>query len=463
MNMLHSKIIKGLFIFILSILFYCCNEKDKTVGNIESLNTINETKNNNVIHIMGHWYGEGKKELLVREQVREFSFLNQDLAIDLQFPHHIFKFNDEAELYFIECDSIAQMVRMNKWPFDILFCDQERYKRVGMLVNDPEWGKKYLVDFSQEPWFINAHKEKFFETGNYINLYGGTLPGPFIEGVISILFVSDEVEKKLGLQIKDLDMTFDDFLSYAKVVYEYNQTHSEKITFLSTQYQYAIDNLFNQLVTSYHEKSSFSSINESLKAVEQTYKAFEELARYKAIDQYIPYQHLAYDIGQRILFDKQCLFNLQPSWIFMFWKKSNPEGTKKMRPCEIPSFAGKKSPYYSGFYQTIFVVPKNSANSEAGKRFIKFLTSTQTADKWVKYAVCPTGMKTSIAYTDFGQNVYEKFFQHLQKKYGNNQIDVNISKLLFNSDKAIDFKYKDVLAGRMSAQEAMLQLQRQIR
>lgn len=450
------------FILILNAIVGCGKKEDMRVEPVQKNAFLTTPNDKSLLRIMGHWYGEGKKELLVRQAVREFSFLNQDLVIDLQFPHHIFKFNDESELYFIECDSIEQMVRQNKWPFDVLFVDKERYRQVGENLNDREWGRKYLVDFSKEPWFIEAHKAGLFETIPVAADYGGILPGPLIEGITHILFISEEVEKKVGLKVKDIDMTFDDFLSYAKVVDEYNRTHSDKVTFFSRQYNYAIDNLFKQLVTSYYGKTHFSSMQESLAAMEKTYKAFEQLSAYNVLDQHMEYSHLAYDIAQRILFDKQCLFNLQPTWIILFWNKSNPEGLKKMRPCEIPSFAGKVSPYYSGFFQAIFVVPKYANNPEAGKRFIRYITSTETADRWVKYSKCPTGMKNTISYTDFGQDMYEKFFQHLQKKYGNNQVDVRLNELLFNTKKTLNFRYTDVLEGRLSATEAMAQLRRQL-
>jgi ABC-type glycerol-3-phosphate transport system substrate-binding protein len=452
------------YILILLLILSSCRKQDTISEQVTIVKNYNafSSSNQQLLRIMGHWYGEGKKELLVREAVREFSLLNQDLTIDLQFPHQIFKFNDEAELYFIECDSIEQMIKLNKWPFDVLFCDKERYRLVSERVNDKEWGKKYLVDFSQESWFQKAHKDGLFETLHLSENYGGILPGPIIEGITHILFVSEEVEKKIGLKVKDFDMTYDDFLSYAKIVDEYNKTHSEKFTFFSKQYQYAIDNLFKQLVTSYYGKKEFSSYNESYAALDYTYKAFEELSKYHVLDQHMDYSHLAYDIAQRILFDKQCLFNLQPTWLILLWNKSNPEGLKKLRPCEIPSFEGKISPFYSGFFQVIFVVPKNSQNPEGGKRFIQFITTTETADKWVKYSKSPTGLKTSISYTDFGQNMYEKFFQHIQQKYGNNQMDVNLNELLFNTTKTIDFKYSEVLSGNLSASDAMKNIRKVI-
>ncbi len=454
--------LKYLIVFLIFLLSACRNKEVDTFISVQKKSINISNNNRSLVRIMGHWYDEGKKELLVRDAVREFAFLNQDLQVELQFPHHIFKFNDEAELYFIECDSIEQMVRLNKWPFDVLFVDKERYRVVGERIGDMEWGKKFLIDFSQEPWFIQTHKPGLFENIPLSEDYGGILPGPIIEGITHILFVSEEVEKKVGIKVKELNMTYDEFLSYAKAVDEYNRTHSEKVTFFSKQYQYAIDNLFKQLLTSYYGKTTYSSHEESLAALAYTYRAFEELSRYHVLDQHMEYSHLAYDIAQRILFDKQCLFNLQPTWLILLWNKSYPEGLKKIRPCEIPSFAGKISPFYSGFFQCIFVVPKYAQNPEAGKRFIKHITTTETADKWVKYSKCPTGMRNTISYTDFGQDIYEKFFQHLQKKYGNNQIDVKLNELLFNTKKTLNFRYNDVLEGNLTADEAMAQLKRQL-
>ncbi len=456
---------KSWYIFILISTFFvflACSKKTEVPTKV-AVETFVKSQNVNKLRIMGHWYGEGKKELLVRELVREFSLLNQDLDIELEFPHQIFKFDDEAELYFIECDSIQGMVEKNSWPFDVLFCDQERYKKVGQQINDMQWGKKYLTDFSQEPWFKAAHKDGLFETINFAEKYGGTLPGPIIEGIVNILFVSEDVEQKVGIKVKDFDMTYDDFLSYAKAIYVYNKNTSDKISFFSRQYQFAIDNLFKQLTMSALGKSVVTSYQEAFDALSDAYEAFEQLAKYDPLVQYVNYSNLQVDVAQRKLYEKKFLFNIEPSWMILLWNKLNPDGLKKMRPCEIPSFTGKASPYYSGFFQVIFVVPKNCANPEAGKRFIKFITSNETADKWVKYSKCPTGLKNTISYTDFGQDKYEKYFRHLQKKYGNNQVDVNLANLLFNTNANIDFHYTEVLEGKISASEALRLLKMQIR
>jgi hypothetical protein len=43
-------------------------------------------------------------------------------------------------------------------------------------LGNPEWGKEYLVNFLDEPWFVNAHKNGMFNTNRYTEKYG-ELPG----------------------------------------------------------------------------------------------------------------------------------------------------------------------------------------------------------------------------------------------------------------------------------------------
>ena len=414
------------------------------------------------LRIMGHWLGEGKKELIVRESVREFSLLNQNSQILLEFPNQIFDV-EESQLYFAECDSISKMVLANKWPWDVLFCDQERYRRVGELINDPNWGETYLVDFSKRPWFINVHKNGLFESSNYKARYGNTIPGPILEGITDIMFVSEEVENKLGIKVKSLDMTSGELLQYAKAVYDYNTSHSDKITFFSTQLVNATSLLFMQLLLSEYGKTKPGSRGEGIRALEKTYKFLEQLSKYKPTEQYIDYTGILYDKAQRILFHDKCLFSLQPTWMYLLWQNSNPEGIKKMRPCEIPSLDAGVSNFYVGMFQVIFVVPKNAQNPEAAERFIQFISSAETADKWIKYSKCPTGLKTTISYTDFGQDLFDIFFQHLQKKYGNNQTEIDLSSYVLNSKSTIDFKVPDVLNGNLTAAQALNNAIRQIR
>jgi ABC-type glycerol-3-phosphate transport system substrate-binding protein len=448
--------------YIIAFAALSCNVNETKPEQFSHTNTVINNKSS-ALRMMGHWYGEGKKETLVKEMVREFSLLHQEVEFQLEFPNQIFNNVPEAELYFAECDSIEGMIRKNSWPFDVLFCDQERYKRVGQQINDPNWGKTYLVDFSEETWYKDAHKNGLIEDMGLKERYGGIMPGPVIEGITNIMFVSQHIESLLGIKVKDLDMTISDFLSYAKAVYDYNNSHSEKITFFSTQYNNATTNLFSQLVNSAYGKTQPGNRDEGLKAFEEAYKALELLAQYNPISQNYSSTGMTYDAGMRMLRHTQCLFTIQPTWMILLWNQSNPEGFLQMRPCEIPALDNRTSSFYPGFCQVVFVVPKSAANCEKAKEFIKFISTTETADKWVKYSKCPTGMRTSISYTDFGQDKYEIFFRHIQKKYGNNQFDVNLAKQMFNKDITLNLAVDNVLNGDMNLAEAMRNIQKQIR
>ena len=116
------------------------------------------------IKMMGQWYGEGKKELMIRELVQDFSFYNQDINATLEFPYQTFKKSGDIDFFSFQNDSVVKMIQTNNWPFDIIICDESRYLAVGDKVKDQNWGKTYLEDFSNEQWFKDAHKSGLIES-----------------------------------------------------------------------------------------------------------------------------------------------------------------------------------------------------------------------------------------------------------------------------------------------------------
>ena len=78
------------------------------------------------------------------------------------------------------------------------------------------------MDFKNEPWFKEAHKESLFNGTHSSQSFGGIAPGAYIEGVWNVLYVSSIGEQKIGIKVKRYDMTLDDFSGYAKAVYSYN-------------------------------------------------------------------------------------------------------------------------------------------------------------------------------------------------------------------------------------------------
>lgn len=448
-----------LFLILLSVLLStnCC-DRDRSYSPKINGKIMQKQTSVTTINMMGQWYGEGEKELYVKELVRDFSFLNQDIDVNIKFSYQIFNKPPNQDFSWSDCDTIVQMIKQNKWTFDILLVDKYRYFHIGELLHDQNWGQKYLVNFLDEPWFKEVHKNGLFDSTEISKSYGGMVPGPVIEGISNLIFASEYVENLIGLKVKDYGMTFNDFLSYAKAVNNYNSNHNDKITFLSLQNSSSTTTLFNQLAISALGKEKALNKGEGLQALAKVYDELAELSKYEPIRQLPPMTN-----DPRALYFENCLFNIQASWMVLLWDKANAKATAQMRPCELPSFKDKKAPYYPGYSQVIFVVPKYSKNREAAMRLMKYFSSTESADKWIKYAKCPTGLKNSEIYSDFGEDKYSLIYKHLQSKYGNNQREFDISKIFFNSDKPFDFKIDDVLLGKITAEEALRYVKMQLR
>lgn len=461
----RSKIFHGypvkLVILLFPFLLFECQSSEKKVQ-VQGTELRQQSSDNiTQLNWMAPWYGEGSKEQMMREAGRNFAFIHQ--AIDLET-----KFTNEAypDLFWWTAvsEGMLDMIEKDEWPYDVLICEKGHYKNIATALNDPHWAEKYLVDFSKEDWFVEAHREGVLKSESVISTYEGIVPGPLLEGTIYILYVSTEVEEKLGIQAKRLDMTFDDFLEYAKVVYQYNQTHSDKIGFFSTQDASAVSRLFKHLTLTAYGKEKFLSKQASYKALATAYEAFEELSKYKPTESFVDYGELDDNNIQYQLNEKDYLFNMEATWIYNIWEGSNPEGVKVMRPCELPSIEGKTPTHYEGDFQTIFAVPKRGKHVEEAKKLIRYLTSSDIGEEWIKNTRCPTGLKTRISMTDFGQGEFDVFFRHMEDKYGINFKETDLYTLLWGKSPSYpydevtfnaDFMHQDVLNGNISAREAL--------
>jgi ABC-type glycerol-3-phosphate transport system substrate-binding protein len=422
----------------------------------KNISGVSAGKSKITIKWLGQWHGEGKKEQLIRETAREFTFLHQNIEIDLEFPYQMAKLKADAAISSdVTKDTIIKMIVKNQWPYDLMVCDAFIYEKVGKELKLSDWGKEYLVNFKDEPWFIKAHKQGLFDNNRYTAIFGGIAPGGYIEGMWNILYVSADVEKRLGINVKRQDMNMSDFQSYASAVYKYNQSHSDKITFFKYPLENNIMPFFNQIAMSALGKDSPASREDAIDALRQSYAALEKLVPYKPLESYVTLPN------ERSLIHDKILFILYPSWINMLWQKSNPEGEKVMHPCEMPSLDNKNATNYSGIYNCTFVVPKNAKHRKEAEMLMEFIASPETAGKWTKYSKSPTGLRNRISYGDFGTDEYTKFSQHISKKYHDKLLTIDMSSMFLKTNKTLNFQVENVLNGKISANEAVKNIIRQ--
>ncbi len=453
MNKSVFALLAGLMFFTL---FFSCSTNQNSKKNTtqeEAKGSVKHESATSKVRWLGQWYGEGKKEVLVREMAREFELLNQDVDVDLTFPYQAVGIDSFGDPFRRVTDSIIKWVGTNTWPYDILVCDKYFYNDVSRLTNNSNWGQTYLVDFKNEKWYKDSHKEYVLATDEYTGNFGGIAPGAFLEGSWNLLFTSSVVEDKLGIKVKNYDMTIDDFIGYAQKVHAYNQSHSDKITFCATNYA-TMETVVNQLISS---ELGASRTADPLVALANVYNKLEILSQYLPDKQYHKYS------TDRELKHEDALFHLHLTWVTMFWQRTNPEGEKKMRPCEYPSMNGKTASAYSGTYNCIFVIPKNAKNREAATRLMKFICSVDVAEKWESYSKCPTGLKSRMSMSEFGTDDFSNFSKHLTKKYDNRLVDATMSKNLFGKNLNVNFFTTDVLRGEMTASQAISNIKRQVR
>jgi ABC-type glycerol-3-phosphate transport system substrate-binding protein len=432
-----------------------CKSDEQTLEYKKEIATIQDEQTE--LKWLGQWFGEGKKEDLVREMARDFSFLNQDVNLELQFAFEMAKIDSFADPFRSVADSIISWIQNDRWPFDIFVCDKWFYAEIAGLINDEDWGPKHLLDFKDEDWFIESHKDYVLNSNEYVGSFGGIAPGAFIEGAWDLLYVSSEVENKLGIKVKDYNMSIDDFIEYAKIVHQHNQTNDEKITLCATNYQ-AITQVLNQVIMSEIGNTDYASATEQISALNKVYKKLEELAKYKPTEQYHEYS------SDRELKHDKTLFHLHSTWVTLFWQRSNPEGEKLMRPCEFPSMPDKAAHSYSGTYNAIFAIPKNAKNRDDAVRLMQYMSSVDIAEKWENYSKCPTGLNSRMSFSEFGNDDFSNFSKHMSEKYDNRLADFSLANDLFNGRQAhVNFHAMDVAEGRMTASQAVSRIRSQLR
>ncbi len=78
------------FSVIICLLLFCssCNFSHSN-NKLEGLKTLQQEKAE-PLNLIGHWFGEGKKEQFLKELVNEFEFTNQDVNVNMKYPEQIY-------------------------------------------------------------------------------------------------------------------------------------------------------------------------------------------------------------------------------------------------------------------------------------------------------------------------------------------------------------------------------------
>jgi hypothetical protein len=445
-------------LFLLLILTAChSNLTNNDVKGLKDLPKIEPVQ----VNFLGHWLGEGQKELLLKQFVTEFEFTNQDIKINMKYPENVYF---DRRYPNIEFKFNAAIVLADNPAWDIIRLNGE-FQKVADILHDQDWAKKYLVDFSEIPEFRNTTKPELL-TDYTKSLYGGIIPGPLIDGYNWPLWCNTEVAQKIGIEVKQFDMTNEDFLNYLKAVYSYNQSHNDQIIGIYEAgnwktSQAIAEMLFFSEVGDYNEIIDNKFSQKKLNAWEKVLHELERYSKYKPISP--DWEKTTWTETTNYPLTGKCLFYSNATWMYNIWSKEDSSKLKNMLPTESPVF--KASPICLGGYSITWAVLKKSPHRDQAIRFLLALNTPDFAEEWARYTKSPSGIKGNLTSVNFGFDKFEDFEYDIKEKYGEKKTPVCYNSLFCfgQGNENLNNFSLEVLFGKMTANQAITEIKKKIK
>jgi ABC-type glycerol-3-phosphate transport system substrate-binding protein len=400
---------------------------------------------------MGHWQSRGLREQLVLEARDEFQFRHQDADIELRFPAEIM--GDRGKI--LTGNYIAGMIKSGQIDWDVVWMDPTIYQTVADELDDPDWGKKHLVDFSEYP-DIKAAQQPFLVNGPDCHKgTGGVFVGPYIEGLYTYLWYNTAVADKLGLEIKEFNMSADDFLGYLARLKEYNRTAEIPVSaFAMFGWPSSLGRLAYNLYLSEHLPHPGTPDKEILARILQffeTMSSCDPLGNNIRSDNPESWHHNA-----QLITKDQALFMAEATWCFSSLQSKYPQLMPKLRPAQLPGF--EKQSFYIGGYISTWAVMKNSPARDLGIDLMRFWCSPEIAQKWIRYTKSPTGLSGTLYNSEYGLDPFARFHKKLISGR-TMQMDVAFLEKDKNPVYPIWDYLVPILDGEMTADEAILEME----
>ena len=459
---MKSKLI--LCVLFILLMVGCADNDEPTVQKRDDFKgTSKQTEKR--LNWMGHWLHEHDRAILVKEVAQNFELMNPDINVNLKGSRQIMSSRGPE----ITGTFLADMIKSGNIEWDVVRMNQFIYQHVAEQLDDPNWGEKHLVNFEEVEGFKQTQKSFIIDDPVYRNQTGGILVGPYIEGYYMAIFYNKDVAEKMGIEIKQYNMTFEDLLGYIKTVEEYNNKHNTNIAAFYESANWItmkilFQNLFKSELSNFSKAKEEEGSDEKNKALLKTFLAFEQLSKYNPlIDSYK--DNVFYQTRHLVLND-ECLFFINGIWMYNHWMGIDEEKTKKMIPAELPVF--KEVTHYSGSFIPTWAVMKDAANKEGAIKLLMFWSRARIAEKWVRYAKAPTGLAGNISPSDIGDDPFAQFLTKITDKYGSNvHYSDNVGYILGKKNQLlqqnINKKLLQLLDGNITAQQAYDKLMKEVK
>lgn len=443
-----------------------CNDQETETFEKKKVSTVID-KPKTKLNWIGHWLNEHDREIIVRDVAKEFVIKNPDIDLKLKFPQNIRGYRsktDVAKLY-------VEMTKTGNYDWDVIWLDDQIYQYVADELQDPDWGPKYLVDFGQLPGFKDTQKDFIFNNPIWAAQTGGIIVGPMLEGYYHAIFFNKDVADKMGIEIKEMGMTFDDLLGYVKAVNDYNKkTGTDIAAFYESKDWICQEILFQRLL-----KSEIGDFKNSLEhkgsaeknaAVKKTLEAFEELGKYKPLIK--NHQEIIWFQTRHIPLNDEVLFYVNGIWMYNHWMSADETKADKMIPAELPVF--KAVDFYQGGYIPTWAVWKNAPHKEEGIKLLEFWSRPHVAEKWARYTNAPTGVKGQATTGRESSHPFSVWQKKITEKYSGNIYYIPSTAYIFGEEggnalllNIVKEEILKLLDGETTAQEAYARIMAKVK
>lgn len=367
---------------------------------------------------MGHWKGEAGREDLLRDIIKRFQFQYPETKINLTF--NVDLPGDQTNHKIRVAEQIIEMIESGEIKWDIIYLDISVFEHVTDRLGTSDWVHKHLVDFSTVENFLERHKDFISSNPRYRQMIGGIFSGPFIEGYIQSPWVNTQLAEKIGIRVKERDMTFGDFLDYAKALHNHNKLHGSSIPLIKicswNRLELFFENFFKSLFPDFASATDMVWNNAKKQALLKTLQAFEEISKYQPVLN-TGWENLT--MGNFIndfLQKDDGLFITGGTYMYGHFYKIDQKESRKLFPVETPVL-GKTNGLIADFTPT-FAVMKKSQNRQEAEAFLMAWAEPVVAERWVSSTKSPTGIKGHLSdYAMEPTDVYEKFALDMQQKY----------------------------------------------
>ena len=378
-----------------------------------NLKSVSQPKD--TVNFLMHWKGEGGREQFLKEYAQLFRWTNQDVYLTIT------DIDDDPQVHALETANYmenvsiyaANMIQKRQFKYNVIPIEDVNLEP---FLNDPNWLKHNFVNFKTVPGFSDTQLSDLIKGHDMI-------PGPMLQGYYWTIYVNTRLDSIMGLNVKQMGMTMEDFVRYVSKVNAYNRAHNTNYAvFAEIKNPYRTGNLFRQIFKSALGYNNDYPVYEyctraQRSAYLQSLRALEEITGFKNV-QLIKYYESDYDVRESMLLKDECVFLVDGTWMYNVWEGIDKSKIYKLMPAELPVI--KPTSNYLGIINEAHAVLKNSPQSAQAVKFLMLLSSKDAAEDWVRMTKSPTGVKRYINIYGRGGDAYENFIYQMLDKYGTN-------------------------------------------